>query len=102
MVEMETNSQIIEMYSEIIEDEDGKECEGIAGKNMIEALNKARTAGFIEGQKDMKLKIIKIIDNLWCAEVKNTNSEVYTYPFYTYPFEAMRDMIIKELDKEVD
>lgn len=50
-------------------------------------LNKARA--------NERQHIIKIINDLWEKEGKNINVGVYAYPF-----EALRDMIIKELDKK--
>lgn len=90
---MTTNDEIIKKYDPLFIDFKKRQ------KQLNGMLDEARAESYKKGQRDMKLKIIEIIDNLWYAEVKKTNSEVYTYPFYTYPFEAMRDMIIKELDK---
>ena len=45
-----------------------------------------------EARSDERQRIIKILNDLWEKEGKNIDSGVYAYPF-----EALRDMIIKEI-----
>ena len=82
---MATNDEIIEKYRElVISKDDGDEVEAIVNWNREFALNEART--------DERQRIIKILNDLWEKEGKNIDSGVYAYPF-----EALRDMIIKEI-----
>ena len=50
--------------------------------------------GYNRGKAEERQKVRKILDDLWDTEATNINSGVYVYPF-----EAMRDMIIKALDR---
>ena len=50
--------------------------------------------GYNRGKADERQKVRKILDDLWDTEATDINSGVYAYPF-----EAMRDMIIKALDR---
>lgn len=51
-------------------------------------------AGYNRGKYEERQKIRKILDDLWDTEATKINHGIYAYPF-----EAMRDMILKELDK---
>lgn len=48
-----------------------------------------------EIRADERKRMIRILDYLWEKEGNNIDNRVYAYPF-----EAMRDMIIKELNRD--